>query len=117
MRLVRKYRDADDFHVAVWSRSALCGLAIGTPSKRQTILRVQYVEGAPWPHPLKGYVLPVTLATAAAYGTALGARVLRLVEPDPSLQRRYQERYGFGPVVYRKGTTYSDLNLEPEEEP
>lgn len=77
-------RYPDAFHLAIWSGLALCGLSAGRPSRGHHYLAVNFLEGSPVAdHPLKGKVLPLTIAAAMAYGRALDARSLRLTNPLP----------------------------------
>jgi hypothetical protein len=89
-------RKPSGFHLAIWSGDHLCALAVGRASKRRPsgrrhTLPVHFLEGNPDPwHPLKGQVADLAIACADAYGAALGARTLRLINPLPGLLRLYQ---------------------------
>jgi hypothetical protein len=88
-------RCIDRFEVAIWSGEQLCGLAIGKPSDRRQNLSIYAVQGSPVEnHPLRGKVLPIVIDVAGAYGTALGCKELRFVNPLPGMIRVY-ERLGF----------------------
>jgi hypothetical protein len=88
------------FRLAIWSGECLCGLAVGRCSKRRTsgtrhTVSVHFLEGnADSRHPLRGFVAPIALATAEAYGAVVGASRLRLVDPLPGVFRIYK-RLGF----------------------
>ena len=80
------------FEVAIWSGSSLCGLGLGKPSEKKTILWFNLLEGSPLAlHPLKGAIRFIAIDAAFAYAETLGAAELRLVEPDPGVIACYQE--------------------------
>jgi hypothetical protein len=85
----------DAFHLAIWSDSTLCGLAVGTPTRARQSLVIDCFEGSPdSKHPLKGFILPLVLMVGDAYAAALGATRLRLRLPDKTLIPTY-EALGF----------------------
>ena len=92
------------FHLAIWSQTILCGLAVGRPSRAKSSLTVEFIEGSPEPsHPLKGSILALTIVAADAYARAIGCLMLRISEPAPGLLPIYAE-FGFrlvkaGPTV------------------
>lgn len=90
---VRRWKKTDHsrLELAVWQDGQLCGLMIGKTSKRKTIAYVLGIEGAPYAHPLKGYILPLALEVAEAYATAVGAKELRLDKPAEGLVARYEK--------------------------
>lgn len=86
-----KRTDHSRLELAVWHDKELCGLMVGKTSKRKTIVYVLGIEGAPYKHPLKGYIIPIALEVAEAYATSLGAKELRLDKPAAILIARYQK--------------------------
>lgn len=104
--------DIDRFEVAIWSKNDLCGLALGSPSRARTNLNVHIVEGAPWLHPLRGWITPLVLETAVSYGIAFGCTWLRFIEPNPRM-RQQLNTLGFRYVLQtnRKLTPYSERQL------
>lgn len=96
------------FPLAIWYGSDLCGLAIGYASRsraarvRHTIT-LTFAERRPEPPavPLRGYIVSIAAAAARAYGLALGARRLRLRNPDRRLLQFYQ-RLGFR-IAWKNG--------------
>jgi hypothetical protein len=95
-------RYPDAFHLAIWNGQTLCGLSAGRPSRGHHYLAVDFLEGSPTHHPLKGQVLPLTIAAAMAYGRALGATSLRLTNPLPGVVSLY-ESAGFT-LVWGQGS-------------
>lgn len=84
-------RHVDCFEVAVWSGNQLCGLGVGKPSANRNNMSVYLLQGSPVAnHPLSGKILAIVLDVAAAYGTALGCRELRLVRPLSGMVGKYQ---------------------------
>lgn len=59
------------------SGQALCSAGAGT------VLQLNYIEGAPGPHPLKGDVLNLGVTFAELLGAAYGAATLRVTKPAP----------------------------------
>ena len=83
-------RHVDRFEVAIWSDEELCGLAVGKPSDRRNNLSIYLLQASPRPdRALKGFVLPIAVETAAAYGTRCRCRELRLVNPLEGVVQRY----------------------------
>jgi hypothetical protein len=83
--------------MAIWNGEDLCGLAVGQASrKRATGVRhtvtLTLVERRPEPPdvPLRGKVIYLAITAARAYGITLGARRLRLRNPDRNLLWYYQ---------------------------
>ena len=80
------------FHLAIWCGAQLCGLAVGRPSKARRRLTIAVLEGAPYPHPLRGKILDLVLITAEVYGRSLGSQLLRLEQPIKPMLAVYQRR-------------------------
>jgi hypothetical protein len=83
--------------MAIWHGQDLCGLAVGQASrKRATGVRhtvtLTFVERRPEPPdvPLRGKIIYLAITAARAYGITLGARRLRLRNPDRNLLWYYQ---------------------------
>lgn len=98
---VRRWKRTDHsrLELAIWQEGALCGLMIGKTSKRKTILYVLGIEGAPYQHPLKGKIIPLSVEVAEAYAVVIGAKQVRIDRPAPSLIEKY-EKLGY---TYRSG--------------
>lgn len=87
--------------VAIWYGDDLCGLALGHASRprfnrsRHTV-SLTHVERRPEPPPvdLRGHIAAVAVMVCKRYGEAVGARRLRLLNPDRRLLGHY-ERLGF----------------------
>jgi hypothetical protein len=93
--------------VAIWYGNDLCGLALGYASKRRAggvrhTISLTFVERrpAPPPVPLRRRIVFLAITVARAYGLSVGARRLRLRNPDLNLLWFYQ-LLGF--VVVWKG--------------
>lgn len=104
--VTNRWRRPEAFRLAIWSGSTLCGLAIGHPSKtrpvgRRHTISVDFMEGAPFPHPLRGSIALLTVTFAITYGRLLGTSRIRLVEPLPGVIETYRTM-GFE-VVYQGG--------------
>lgn len=112
-----RLRRPSAFHLAIWSGPVLCGLALGRVSKTRPVGRkhtvsVDFMEGAPFPHPLRGSIALLTVAFAEAYGRAVGARRLRLVQPLPGAMPIYL-RLGFDVVHSGGRAIYCDRRIDP----
>ena len=91
------------FHLAIWSQTLLCGLAVGRPSRARSLLTVEFIEGSPEPsHPLKGSILALTIVAADAYARAIECLTLRISEPAAGLLPIYAE---FGFRIVKSGPT------------
>jgi hypothetical protein len=73
--------------LAVWSGGALCGLGIGKFSSRGTVLQLNFVEGAPGAHPLKGHVLRIVADYGTVLGKAYSATHFRIGKPAVHVQK------------------------------
>jgi hypothetical protein len=110
--LARDYlRRPSTFHLAIWSRQSLCGLAMGKPNSSRRRLSIEYLEGSPnMNHPLKGWILRIALASGTAYARALGADTLRLSDPVPALIPRYLAS-GFDLVFLGRAVRYCERRI------
>lgn len=72
--------------LAIWSGSQLCGLALGKFSPACRVLQMNFVEGAPYAHPLKGHVLEIAVEHGIVLGTAYGSSVFRVTRPASHVQ-------------------------------
>jgi hypothetical protein len=110
-----RWRRPEAFRLAIWSGSTLCGLAIGHPStSRRAGLRhtisVDIMEGAPFPHPLRGSIALLVITYAITYGRLLGASRIRLVEPLPGAIAIYRD-LGFEVVYKGKRPVYCERSI------
>ncbi|MBX3223602.1 MAG: hypothetical protein KF795_24030, partial [Labilithrix sp.] len=87
-RYARHYRHARyaRLELAIWAGTELCGLALGKFSPAETVLQMNFVEGAPHAHPLKGYVLEVAVTHGIILGSAYGSKVFRVTKPGNHVQ-------------------------------
>jgi hypothetical protein len=112
------WRHPAAFHLAIWSDKALCGLAVGRVSNRdrsgfRLAVFVDYIESAhDANHPLRGKIAVLAIGAADAYGRALGAHWLRLMEPLPSILHLYVGM-GFGIVRDKDRVLYCERRIEP----
>lgn len=88
---------------AIWHGMDLCGLALGRASRRRAngsrhTLTLTHLERRPEPPavPLRGHTVLLAVEVALRYGRAIGARRLRLQDPDRNLLQYYR-RHGFDP--------------------
>jgi len=75
--------------LAIWHGMHLCGLMLGSTSKRKKILYIRGIEGAPYKHPLKGSVVPICIEVAEAYAALLGSEEIHILSPHPKLVPLY----------------------------
>ncbi len=101
--LLRRYRKETAKYVdlAIWSDLQLCGLAIGKLSKSNSHCSIYYVEGCPITHPLKRYILPLTIDFAESVAILVGGNSIRFVNPDENLFAHY-EKFGLKLKLNRK---------------
>ena len=101
----------ESFHLAIWSQSILCGLAVGRPRRAKSSMTVEFIEGSPEPHhPLKGSILALTIVAADAYARAIGCLMLRISEPAPGLLPIYAE-FGFRLVKVGSTVRYCERRI------
>lgn len=104
--VTKRPRDAR-FEVAMWHGDRLCGLALGPVEGVIGMGRacLEYIEGAPRPHPLQGQVIPIALITVEELARIMGLPEVRLLGPMPALVPLY-EAFGYQSVANRPGTSY-----------
>lgn len=94
----KKYRYAPQrrIDIAIWEGEIqpLCGLALGGVAKDMSFVTIDYVEGAPANHPLKGHILDIVFTTVKRYAMILNIHELRLNDPVDGLICHY-ESLGF----------------------
>lgn len=87
------FREPKGINLAIWYGETLCGLASGKLTNSK-VVRIDYVEGSPNPHPLKGKIIPIVLTCGEAYRILVGSKELRLYRVIQPLIPVY-EKYGF----------------------
>lgn len=94
--------------IAIWYGDDLCGMALGHASRRRLnrsrhTVTLTHLERRPGPPtvPLRGHVASRAILAARRYGEAVGARRLRLLNPDRHLLS-YYEGLGFE-IVWNAG--------------
>lgn len=105
--------------LAIWYGEDLCGLGLGHASRRRAngsrhTVTLTYVERRPEPPPvvLRGQILGLAVAAARSYGFTVGARRLRLRDPDRNLLQRYQQ-LGFSVVWKGSVPVYCEKEVHP----
>ena len=86
-------RGGKTFNVGIWHKGMLCGLASGKVTDSKAV-RIDWIEGHPENHPLKGDIIPIVLTCADAYRIEIGSKELRLYRVIPPLIPLYEE-FGF----------------------
>jgi hypothetical protein len=104
--VTKRNRDAR-FELAIWHADQLCGLALGPVDGVLGIGRacVEYVEGAPPPHPLQGHIIPLSLLSVEELARIMALSEVRLLGPRPALVPIY-EAFGYENVASRPGMSY-----------
>jgi hypothetical protein len=105
--------------IAIWYGADLCGLALGQASRprlrgaRHTVT-LTHVERRPEPPgvALRGQIVSLATTVALRYGEAVGARRLRLRNPDRHLLGYYQS-LGFTAVWKGQLPVYCEWELYP----
>ncbi|HEY0015967.1 MAG TPA: hypothetical protein VGC13_06595 [Longimicrobium sp.] len=116
--LRRAWKHPSAFHLAIWSDRILCGLAVGRVSDRDPAglrhaVSIDFIESAHDPHhPLHGNIAVLATSAADAYGHALGARWLRLIQPLPGVVTLYTN-LGFDVVREGDRVLYCERRIEP----
>jgi hypothetical protein len=83
--------------IAIWYGTDLCGLALGRASRRRAngsrhTVTLTHIERRPEPPDveLRGHIVVIAVEVGLRYGRGIGARRLRLRNPDRNLLRHYQ---------------------------
>jgi len=110
-----RWKRPSAFRLAIWSGSTLCGLAIGHPSKtspagRRQTMSVNLIEGAPFVHPLRGFIKLLAVTYATEYGRLLGSTRVRLIEPLPSVIPSYT-KLGFSIIIKGHQPLYCEREI------
>lgn len=91
------------FELSIWYRHELCALSIGRPTWSGSRLRLDSIEAAPYRHPLRSSVLPITLLALEEYAEQIGAHEVRIMSPVNEKVRQYYESKGF---IYNEREDY-----------
>lgn len=92
------YSDQRRIDIAIWEERQLCGLAVGGIPKERNYISIDYIEGVPVEHSLKGHILDILLTVIEQYARILKISELRLNDPVEALIERYESQYGFQTV-------------------
>lgn len=106
-RALTKRSKDNRFEVAVWHEARLCGLGFGPVEGVIGMGRacVEYIEGDPRPHPLRGQIIPLVLVTAEELARIVGLPEVRLLGPLPALVPHYVS-FGYELMAGRPGISY-----------
>lgn len=103
--------------IAIWYGTDLCGLALGYASRRRMngsrhTVALTHVERRPEPPdvPLRGHIVSLAVEVALKYGLSIGARRIRLRNPDRRLLNYYQA-LGFEAVWTGKIPVYCEREV------
>lgn len=103
--------------VAIWYGDDVCGMALGHASRRRLnrsrhTVTLTHLERRPGPPevPLRGHIASLAILAAKKYGEAVGARRLRLLNPDRNLLS-YYEGLGFEIVRNAGDPLYCEQEL------
>lgn len=92
------YNNPRMIDIAIWEERQLCGLSIGGIPKEKNYISIDYIEGCPIEHSLKGHILDILLTVIEQYARILEISELRLNDPVEALIERYESQYGFQTV-------------------
>jgi hypothetical protein len=106
-RAVTKRRRDARFDLAIWHAGRLCGLGFGPVEGVLGMGRacLEYVEGAPRPHPLQGRIIPIALLALEEFARIMALPEVRLLGPSRALVPVY-EAFGYEAVAGGPGTVY-----------
>ena len=91
--------------LAIWSGNVLCGLVLGRFSRAETVLQLNFIEGAPGANPLRGDVLNLGVTFGEVLGSAYGSAVFRVTKPAPHVVNALVLK-GFRDVAQSKDPPY-----------
>ena len=102
----RDHRDFDALPLVMWTPGdRLSGLGLATVSGKAVVIK--FLEGDPRADcPLRGQRALIALEASARYAQMLGRTELRVHPVNSSLERLYQEAYGFTREAPRIGAPF-----------
>ncbi|MBU0914658.1 MAG: hypothetical protein KKF22_19180 [Gammaproteobacteria bacterium] len=79
--------------LAIWFDESLCGLMIGKASRGKLVVKINYLQGLPIDHPLKGVILPIAARCAEHFAAAIEAKWVAIQDPmeEPGLLDYYRD--------------------------
>jgi hypothetical protein len=87
-----KKKSPKGIDIALWFDQELCGMCYATPRDSKITIKVILLEGKDdKTHPLKGYVLPLSMAIVDSYARMIQCQTIEIQEPDPGCVAWYQE--------------------------
>lgn len=91
-----RYTYSARLELAVWFDGLLCGLMLGKPSVGKLVVKLNYIQSAPFDHALKGRIVPIAMLYAEAYAAALDAQWIGIQDPlDEESLLDYYRTLGF----------------------
>lgn len=92
------------FDMSVWFGNTLCSLTLGRPTYKGTDMRLDFIERCPRNCPHAGEMFRVSLLAYETYGTLIGARKIRIMQPmNERLTKYYMSHGGFDYVRSKQG--------------
>lgn len=86
------FRPDKGVNMAIWLGDELCGFASGELASNS--VRLDFIEGFPGRHALKGKIIPIALTVCDAYADQMDREHLRITGVSAELVPIY-ERFGF----------------------
>jgi hypothetical protein len=78
--------------IALWYDHELCGMCYANPRDSRITIKVILLEGKPdSTHPLKGYVLPISMSIIDSYARMLKCQTIEVQEPALGCVPWYEE--------------------------
>jgi len=88
------------FDLSVWNGNSLCSLSLGRPTYKGTEMRLDFIEKFTNNPVFSGDMFGVSLLAYEAYSKVIGARQLRIMNPENESLIKYYS--SFGGFVYKK---------------
>jgi len=82
------------FDLSVWNGNSLCSLSLGRPTYKGTEMRLDFIEKFTNNPVFSGDMFGISLLAYEAYGKIIGARQLRIMNPENEKLIKYYSSYG-----------------------
>ena len=87
-----KARSPKGIDIALWFDQELCGMCYANPRDSKITIKVILLEGKhDESHPLKGYVLPISMSIVDSYARMIQCQTIEIQDPDAGCVPWYQE--------------------------